>query len=128
METVLFERVKGIEEELGEVVSMAELDAITTHWDAEAPEVLQHGGIMALVDVAKHRLQAVPVTDEHEVPMDVAGLEAQINALMAQLQGLKPQAAAPAQPPVQRAGRKYKLLSTDVSWPTKPQVQALMQI
>ena len=56
-------------------------------------------------------------------------LEAKVAELLAQVEALKSGAKAklPVQPVV-RGSKRYKLLSDDVSWSTKPQVHAVMAI
>ena len=60
---------------------------------------------------------------------NVESLEAKVAELLAQVEALKSGAKAklPVQPVV-RGSKRYKLLSDDVSWSTKPQVHAVMSI
>ena len=113
--TMNTDRIKAIHEELQEVQTMAELKSIYCFGQSEA-----EGGDYADAEftapfkaaVAKMRL--VPKEPEMTLADKVASM----------LRDLP-------KPPVQRgprASNKYRLLSTDVSWSTKPQVGTLMRI
>ena len=66
--------------------------------------------------------------DQEEVPMTkIQELEAQLAALKAQLEPAAVQPKPPVQPVI-RGSKRYRLLSTDVSWSTKPQVGAIVAI
>ena len=118
------ERTCGIIEELAEVASMEELKALWCFGQAEDNEYADAKFVHDF-KVAAARLknaEVVPVTKIEELEAKVAELSAQIAA---------PKSDAPAKPPVQpvvRGSKKYKLLSTDVGWSTKPQVHAVMAI
>jgi hypothetical protein len=80
--------------------------------------------------VPDFRAAAARLRSKEEVAMpNVESLEAKVAELLAQVEALKSGAKVdlPVQPVV-RGGKRYRLLSTDVSWSTKPQVAALMQI
>lgn len=111
------ERYNGIVEELAEVASMAELKALHCLGQAENNEYADASFVHDF-KVAAKRLKG------QEVPTDVAALEAEVARLQAML------APTPPTPPVRvsRGSKKYRLLSDDVSWSTKPQVHAVMAI
>ena len=130
---MLQERMAGIVAEIGEITDLAELKALHCFGQSENNE---YGDALFVPDfkaaVARLRnreIEEVPVTIIEELMNeDVA---AQVAALEAQIAALKGEAPAQANPPVKpvtRGGKRYRLLSTDVSWSTKPQVAALMQI
>ena len=115
---MLQERYNGIVEELVEVASMKELQAL---WCFGQVSNSEYGD----ASIAPHFKAAVArLKNQKEEPMTkIQELEAQLAALKAQL------APAPPVPlKVARGSKKYRLLKTDVSWSTKPQVSALMAI
>lgn len=105
------QRLNAVREELCEVQSLAELKAIWCHWQCEYPDVARDVECNLMVRSTLFRLrifgERIP---EFEEPQAVE---------------------QPTQrPPVHRdrGSRKYVLLKTDVSWSTKAQVHALMEI
>ena len=130
---MLQERSIGIIEEIGEVQSLAELKAL---WCFGQHEDNEYGDAQfvphfqaAVARLRNEEIEEVRVTTIEE-PMDV-DVAAQVAALEAQIAALKGEAPAQANPPVKpvtRGGKRYRLLSTDVSWSTKPQVRALMEV
>jgi hypothetical protein len=118
----------SIAEEFGEVETVEELKAlwsfgqVTNNEYADAECVPMFKAAVARLRAQPPVLQGVP----QEVPAMETENDARIRELSLEIQRLRTQ----VKPPVaqQRSGRKYRLLDTNVSWSTKPQVQALMQI
>ena len=111
------ERMQAITEEIGEVESLRELKAL---WCFGQHENNEYGDaqFVPYFKAAVARLRNA----KEEPTTKIKELEAQLAALRAQL-------VPPT--PVKRVSRglkRYKLLSDDVSWSTKPQVQALMEV
>lgn len=105
---MLQERLQGIREEIAESESLAELKALwcfgNEYGDAEfVPDF--KGAVARLRNQAPQVAEYVPTADVSTEP-------------------------ARPNPPVQgvRRGNTYRLLDTNVSWSTKPQVHALMAI
>ena len=121
---MLQERSIGIIEEIGEVQSLAELKAL---WCFGQHEDNEYGDAQFVPDF---KAAAARLRSKEEVAMlNVESLEAKVAELLAQVEALK--SGAKAKPPVQpvvRGSKRYRLLSDDVSWSTKPQVHAVMSI
>ena len=119
------ERMEGIVAEIGEIADLAELKALWCFGQHEDNEY----GDAACVPHFKAAVARLRNQVKEEVPMETMNLEARIAELLAQVEALKgnPPVQAPSQPIV-RGSKRYRLLSTDVSWSTKPQVQALMEV
>ena len=128
------ERMQGIAEEIKGVETLSELKALYCFGQSNNNEYGDAQFVPHFKDaVARLRNQV-----KEEVPMETMNLEARIAELLAQVEALKSRtvndqnkSGTTAQPPVKqvvRGGKRYRLLSTDVSWSTKPQVAALMQI
>jgi hypothetical protein len=116
---MLTERRRAIQEEVSESETSAELEAMVRHWGREFTEAIEDKEIMGWVDFKRQAFAAMPVVVEDP--------QAQLKALLDQLAKLKGD-VRPIMPPVQRATRKYRLLKTEVTWSTKPQVLAVMHI
>jgi hypothetical protein len=120
------ERYAGIVEELAEVASLNELKALWCFGQVENNEYAD-AECVPMIKCAIERLKGqTPVQGvEEEVIVSANDLELKLAALQAQLEALK-------QPTVKvstmRGGKRYKLLSLDVSWSTKPQVHAIAAI
>lgn len=131
---MLQERMAGMVAEIGEIADLAELKALWCFGQRESNEY----GDAACVPHFKDAVARLRNQVKEEVPMETMNLEARIAELLAQVEALKSRtvndqnkSGTTAQPPVKpvvRGGKRYRLLSTDVSWSTKPQVAALMQI
>jgi hypothetical protein len=117
-----------IAEEIGEVETLAELEALR-RFGAEEHNAYEEPECAPLFQAATERL--TPVTSEPAVKeaadmSDLKAYEAKIAELVAQLAELK---ATPAvRPQVVRGTRRYRLLSFDVKWSTTPQVHAIAAI
>ncbi len=111
------ERMEAITEEILDCQDLKELKAL---WGFGQHEDNEYGDAQFVPDfkAAAARLK------NQDVPTDVAALEAEVARLQAML------APTPPTPPVKvvRGSKRYKLLSTDVSWSTKPQVGAIAAI
>ena len=121
------ERSIGIAEEIAETQSLGELKALHCFGQAENNEYADASFVHDFKVAAKRlkgRAGEELLTAKQEVPTDVAALEAEVARLQAML------APTPPTPPVKvvRGSKRYKLLSTDVSWSTKPQVGAIAAI
>lgn len=121
---MLQERMESIVAEIQEVQNLQELEALWCFGQVEGNEY-------ADADCVPHFLAAAArLRSKEEVAMlNVESLEAKVAELLAQVEALK--SGAKAKPPVQpvvRGSKRYKLLSDDVSWSTKPQVHAVMSI
>ena len=122
---MLQERMNGIVAEIGEIADLAELKALWCFGQSNNNEYRDAQFVPNFqAAVARLRNQV-----KEEIPMETMNLEAKVAELLAQVEALKTGAAAkpPVQPAV-RGLRRYRLLKTDVSWSTKPQVLALMEI
>ena len=121
---MLQERFDAIIEELSELNSMEELKAL---WCFGQVENNEYGDAACVPDF---KAAVARLRSKEEVAMlNVESLEAKVAELLAQVEALK--SGAKAKPPVQpvvRGSKRYKLLSDDVSWSTKPQVHAVMAI
>ena len=128
------ERMQGIAEEIKGVETLSELKALYCFGQSNNNEYGDAQFVPHFKDaVARLRNQV-----KEEVPMETMNLEARIAELLAQVEALKSRtvndqnkSGTTAQPPVKpvvRGGKRYRLLSTDVSWSTKPQVRALMEV
>ena len=115
---MLQERINSIREELAEVESLNELKAIWCHWMAECPEVADDAVCMGKLRAA---LPALRLTHKDHVKLN------ELMTTLAELRDRQPN-KPPVQPAIKRATKRYKLLSTDVKWSTKPQVHAVMNI
>jgi hypothetical protein len=118
------ERMEAITEEILECQDLKELKALWCFGQANNNE---YGDAQFVPDfkAAAARLKS---KEEAAVP-NVGSLEAKVAELLAQVEALK--SGAKANPPVQpvvRGSKRYRLLSDDVSWSTKPQVHAVMAI
>jgi len=112
------ERLEAMAAEIGEITNLAELKALWCFGQSESNEY-GDASIVPHFKAAVARLK-----DQKEEPMTkIQELEAQLAALKAQLAPTPP---VPCK--VVRGSKKYRLLKTDVSWSTKPQVAALMLI
>lgn len=122
------ERVQSILEELGEVQTMAELKAIHCfggdYADARFTEPFKQA-VKKLRPLNEALRVPEPIINDDVMNLKIAEMQAEIDRLR----------DATPQPPtktsvqrIERVGRKYRLLSTDVSWSTKPQVQAIVAI
>jgi hypothetical protein len=120
---MLQERTTAIENELMEVATLPELKAIWCNWQAEALDVASDPLCSLMLRSTLTRLRLFPVEQAPEQSMTGVPAEQRLEELLAKL--AKVRAAAK---PVVRAGRKYKLLKTEVDWSTKPQVHAVMHI
>lgn len=126
---MLQERVSGIAEELAEVSSVAELEAL---WCFGQRENNEYGDAACVpgfkAAVARLRL-APPVQGVEEMKMEPeeADVDEMAMDLMRQIQELRLKLGERAPAPA-RTGKRYKLLSADVSWSSKPQVHALMAV
>ena len=127
------ERMVGITEEILECQDLKELKALYCFGQSNNNE---YGDASFVPDF---RAAAARLRSKEEVAMlNVESLEAKVAELLAQVEALKSRTVngqnkpgATTKPPVKpvvRGGKRYRLLSTDVSWSTKPQVAALMQI
>ena len=118
------ERMEGIVDEIREVADLSELKAL---WCFGQHEDNEYGDAQFVPDF---RAAAARLRSKEEVAMlNVESLEAKVAELLAQVEALK--SSTQAKPPVQpvvRGSKRYKLLSDDVSWSTKPQVHAVMSI
>ena len=118
------ERMVGITEEILECQDLKELKAL---WCFGQHEDNEYGDAQFVPDF---KAAAARLRSKEEVAMlNVESLEAKVAELLAQVEALK--SGAKAKPPVQpvvRGSKRYKLLSDDVSWSTKPQVHAVMSI
>jgi hypothetical protein len=119
------ERMEGIVAEIGEIADLAELKALWCFGQVENNAYAD----AACVPHFKAAFARLKNQKKEEVPMETMNLEARIAELLAQVEALKgnPPVQAPHQPIV-RGSKRYRLLSTDVSWSTKPQVRALMEV
>lgn len=118
------ERMQGIAEEIKEVETLSELKALYCFGQSNNNE---YGDAQF---VPEFRAAVARLRSKEEVAMlNVESLEARVAELLAQVEALK--SGAKANPPVQpvvRGSKRYRLLSDDVSWSTKPQVAAIMMI
>ena len=127
------ERMEGMAAEIGEISDLAELKALHCFGQAENNEY----GDAAYVPHFKTAVARLRNKEEVAMP-NVESLEAKVAELLAQVEALKSRTVngqnkpgATTKPPVKpvvRGSKRYRLLKTDVSWSTKPQVAALMQI
>ena len=118
------ERMEGIVDEIREVADLSELKAL---WCFGQHEDNEYGDAQFVPDF---KAAAARLRSKEEVAMlNVESLEAKVAELLAQVEALKSGAKVdlPVQPVV-RGSKRYKLLSDDVSWSTKPQVHAVMSI
>lgn len=115
---MLQERIEAIREELQEVESLPELKALWCHWQCEDAEAANSAACTPFVKEARRRLRGVDtsVSDEHRHILKM------IDELI--VASSSRQTPAKKQP----SNRVYRLLKMDVSWTTKPQVHAIMQI
>ena len=131
---MLQERMEAITEEILDCQDLKELKALYCFGQSNNNEYGDAQFVPHFKDaVARLRNQV-----KEEVPMETMNLEARIAELLAQVEALKSRtvndqnkSGTTAQPPVKqvvRGGKRYRLLSTDVSWSTKPQVRALMEV
>ena len=118
------ERMEAIAEEILECQDLKELKAL---WCFGQHEDNEYGDAQFVPDF---KAAAARLRSKEEVAMpNVESLEAKVAELLAQVEALK--SGAITKPPVQpvvRGSKRYKLLSDDVSWSTKPQVHAVMSI
>ena len=119
----------SIAEEFGEVETVEELKALwcfgqevnNEYADAECVPMFRDA--VARLRAQPPVLQGVP----QEVKVEETENDARIRELSLEIQRLRAQVKPQATVPV-RSGRRYRLLDTNVSWSTKPQVIALMDI
>ena len=111
------ERMEAIAEEILECQDLKELKAL---WCFGQSDNNEYGD----ADCVPHfKAAAARLRNQVEVPTTkIQELECQLALLKARLANNAPLS------PVVRGMKKYKLLSTDVSWTTKPQVAAIMEI
>jgi hypothetical protein len=116
--------MEAITEEILECQDLKELKAL---WCFGQHEGNEYGDAQFVPDF---KAAAARLRSKEEVAMpNVESLEAKVAELLAQVEALK--SGAKTKPPVQpvvRGSKRYKLLSDDVSWSTKPQVHAVMSI
>ena len=121
---MLQEHMEAITEEILDCQDLKELKAL---WCFGQHENNEYGDAQFVPDF---KAAAARLRSKEEVAMlNVESLEAKVAELLAQVEALK--SGAKAKPPVQpvvRGSKRYKLLSDDVSWSTKPQVHAVMSI
>lgn len=118
---MLKERYDAIIEEISEVESLAELNALRS-----CSEDYAEPAFAPLFDAAVVRL-----TNKEEPKMDSAevDLASKVADLLAQIESIRAGATTPPPvKPVVRGGKRYVLLKTEVDWSTKPQVHALMEV
>jgi len=119
------ERMVGISEDIQEAQTLAELKAL---WCFGQHEDNGYGDAQFVPEfkVAVSRLRK---SEKEEPKMEKDELVAKLHELLSQLGGLdiRPEAKPPVRT-VSRGSRKYKLLSFDVGWSTKPQVHAIAAI
>ena len=118
------ERMEAITEEILDCQDLKELKAL---WCFGQHEDNEYGDAQFVPDF---KAAAARLRSKEEVAMPkVEDLEAKVAELLAQVEALKSGAKVdlPVQPVV-RGSKRYKLLSDDVSWSTKPQVHAVMSI
>lgn len=126
------EKIQGLVEDILESESIQELEALIRDAEVDYP------GITSQVDVAKtiqNRREGfkLKVVGDEVVVVNTSEIE-DLRARLLETQRQMEQLVALAsnrfveRPPVRRAARMVKLLSTDVSWSTKYQVHALMKI
>jgi hypothetical protein len=120
------QRNQGILEDIQECTTMSELKALV----ASSEEYYDAEFIPAIKEAVKRLRPLNAAVDAPKVETStVSEMEAKLAAMLTELEALKSGKPAATKPPVvKRAGRKYRLLSTDVSWSTKPQVQAIAAI
>lgn len=134
-ENLLRDTVEDLLEEYEMAMTVEEVEALTA---SNKERELFGLRVQAAHNLAMERLAGqTPVMPQIEVPIEEAPaapaaeptVDDRIALLLAQIAELKqsltksaPKAAKP------RVDRQYKLLKTDVSWSTKPQVHALMRI
>ena len=118
------ERMQGIAEEIKGVETLSELKALYCFGQSNNNEY----GDAQFVPDFKTAVARLRNKEEAAMP-NVESLEAKVAELLAQVEALKSGAKVdlPVQPVV-RGSKRYKLLSDDVSWSTKPQVHAVMSI
>ena len=118
------ERMVGIAEEILDCQDLKELKAL---WRFGQSNNNEYADAQFVPDF---KAAAARLRSKEEVAMPkVEDLEAKVAELLAQVEALK--SGAITKPPVQpvvRGSKRYKLLSDDVSWSTKPQVHAVMSI
>ena len=118
------EHMEAITEEILDCQDLKELKAL---WCFGQHEDNEYGDAQFVPDF---KAAAARLRSKEEVAMpNVESLEAKVAELLAQVEALK--SGAKTKPPVQpvvRGSKRYKLLSDDVSWSTKPQVHAVMSI
>ena len=121
---MLQEHMEAITEEILDCQDLKELKAL---WCFGQQNNNEYGDAQFVPDF---KAAAARLRSKEEVAMlNVESLEAKVAELLAQVEALKPGAKVdlPVQPVV-RGSKRYKLLSDDVSWSTKPQVHAVMAI
>lgn len=119
------EHMEAITEEILDCQDLKELKAL---WCFGQQNNNEYGDAQFVPDF---RAAAVRLKNKQkeEVLMEMVSLEDRVAELLAQVEALKPGAkvGSPVQPVV-RGSKRYRLLSTDVSWSTKPQVGAIAAI
>lgn len=121
-------RFNAIVDEIHEVETIEELDALLADGGEYAEE--QYAPYFSEM---KAKLQPVETAAEETAGVEPApqpeDLAAVVAAMLQELQELRArQAVAAPATKAARVSRKYRLLKTDVSWSTKPQVHAVMAI
>lgn len=112
---MLAERVSAIIEELEEVESLQELEAIVRHWEAECPEAAREQRFKPYVEEARNRVSSAPVPPAVDI-------KDQLARIMKELKQMQPQTK------VVRGVAQYRLLKKEITWTTKPQVHTIMAI
>ena len=127
------ERKQGIVEELAEVSSMSELKGLWAFGQVESNEyadaqfVPNFKATVARLRGKEEATMDVPVV-EMTVEQELAALRAEVAAMKAAaVAAPKVEAASPVKES-SRSGRKYRLLSDDLSWSTTPQVHGILAI
>ena len=118
----------SIAEEFGEIQTVEELKALWCFGQVTNNEYAD-AECVPMLRAAVARLRAQPPVLQgvsQEVQVEETENDARIRELSLEIQRLRAQ----VKPPVaqQRSGRRYRLLDTNVSWSTKPQVHAVMAI
>ena len=117
------ERVVGITEEILDCQDIKELKALHCFGQVENNEYADAQFVQCFKSAAARLKNQV----KEEVELT---LEQQFEALKAEVAAMRsaPKVEAPPARVSSRGGRKYRLLSDDVSWSTTPQVHGIMAI
>lgn len=116
--------ITAIAYEIAEIETLSELKALWCFGQNER-NVYADALCVPLFKEAIVRLKSsTPVQEDNKMEDVNVDIQAKLAELLAELQALK----AAKQPKVARVNRKYKILSHDVKWSTKPQVHAIAAI